>query len=310
MPTDSAPLTTVHIVPQTPLPPAVRAWEIYLQDQGRSIYTIKAFKGDLDLLSSYLPADKTLGTITTNDLNHFLQWLQKARGIPCSPKSLARRITSLKSFFRWLHQFGVLIIDPAEKVIQQSVISPLPVVLTHEESQRVLEVANAYRTARKEDARPYTLLALILSTGIKKGECLALSTNHIDLEAANGPMLFIRYASPSSRYKERKIPLPPEWVESYHEYLSQYKPTEQVFPWSPRRLEYLLEDIGKEAGLNKHLSFDMCRWTCALDNWEAGVEADKIRQKLGISKIQWREISMKLRQLAGEQPAPAAPETE
>lgn len=308
MAADSTPIITAHIVPQTPLPPAVKAWEIYLQDQGRSIYTIKAFRGDLDLLSSYLPADRTLGTITTTDLNHFLQWLQKVRGVPCSPKSLARRITSLKSFFRWLHQSGVLVIDPAEKVVQQSVISPLPVVLTRDESQRVLEVARAYRTARKPDARPYTLLCLILETGIKKGECLALTTNHIDLEAPNGPILFIRYASPSSRYKERKIPLSGDWVESYQEYLAQYQPADQVFPWSPRRLEYLLEDIGKEAGLNKHLSFDMCRWTSALDSWEAGIEADKVRQKLGISKIQWREISMKLRQLSGEQPVPGNPE--
>ena len=304
MPTDPTPLPSAHITPQTPLLPAIRSWEIYLQDQGRSLYTIKAFIGDLQLLTNYLPADRTLGTVTTNDLNHFLQWLQKGRGVPCSPKSLARRITSLKSFFRWIHQAGVLTVDPAEKVIQQSVISPLPVVLTKEETQNVLQVAQAYRTARKPDARPYTLLALILTTGIKKGECLAMALNHIDLEAQNGPILFVRYNNPSSRYKERKIPLTPEWVEAYQEYLAQYKPTDRVFPWSPRRLEYLLEDIGEQAGLDKHLSFDMCRWTCALDNWEAGTEPEKIRQKLGISKIQWREISLKLRQLAGEQPSP------
>ena len=35
-----------------------------------------------------------------------------------------------------------------------------------------------------------------------------------------------------------------------------------------------------------------------MNDWNAGVEHDKIRQKLGISKIQWREVSMKLRQLA------------
>lgn len=303
MPSDPTPLPSAHITPQTPLLPAIRSWEIYLQDQGRSVYTIKAFIGDLQLLTTYLPADRTIGTVTTNDLNHFLQWLQKGRGVPCSPKSLARRITSLKSFFRWLHQAGVLVVDPAEKVIQQSVISPLPVVLTKEETARIMEVASAYRTARKPDARPYTLLGLILTTGIKKGECLALALNHIDLEAPNGPILFVRYTSPSSRYKERKIPLTADWIEAYKEYLAQYKPTDRVFPWSPRRLEYLLEDIGEEAGLDKHLSFDMCRWTCALDNWEAGFEPEKIRQKLGISKIQWREISLKLRQLSGEQPA-------
>jgi integrase/recombinase XerD len=41
----------------------------------------------------------------------------------------------------------------------------------------------------------------------------------------------------------------------------------------------------------------MCRWNCALSDWKNGVEKDAIRQKLGISKIQWREIKMKLQQL-------------
>ncbi len=291
-----------HITAQTPLSPAIRAWEIFLRDQGRSPYTIKAFMGDLKLLSSWMPPDRTIGSITTNDLNHFLLYLQNGRDVPCSPKSLARRITSIKAFFRWLHGGGVLVVDPAEKVLQQSVISPLPQILTEDEEMKVLEVANAYRTAKKSDARPYTLLALLLETGIKKGECLSISPNHIDMAAPSGPVLFIRYASPHNRYKERKIDLPKDWLDSYQEYLEQYKPVDVVFPWSPRRLEYLLEDLGLEAGLNKHLSFDMCRWTCALRDKRDGLETDKIRQKMGISKIQWREINMKLRQLAGEQP--------
>jgi hypothetical protein len=80
--------------------------------------------------------------------------------------------------------------------------------------------------------------------------------------------------------------------------MAQYKPIERIFPWSPRRLEYLLEDLSREAGLAKHLSFDMCRWTSVLNDWQAGVEHEKIRQKLGISKIQWREVGLKLRQLS------------
>jgi len=191
----------------------------------------------------------------------------------------------------------VLLIDPAEKVIQKSVISPLPTVLTAEETQAVLEVAQSYRTASKPDARYYTLLALVLSTGIKKSECLALSPNHIQPEAPQGPLLFVRYANPQSRYKERKIALPESWLSAYQEYSAQYAITDRVFPWSQRRLEYLLEDLSEEAGLDKHLSFDMCRWTCALLDWRAGMEREKIRQKLGISKVQWREIKLKLENL-------------
>jgi integrase/recombinase XerD len=44
----------------------------------------------------------------------------------------------------------------------------------------------------------------------------------------------------------------------------------------------------------------MCRWTCALNDWKTETDTEKIRQKLGVSKIQWREISMKLRQLAAQ----------
>jgi integrase/recombinase XerD len=289
-----------HLTTQTLFPPAIQAWEIYLKDQGRSPYTIKAFTGDLSLLASFLPPDRGVGSVTTTELNHFLQWLQKGRGVPCSPKSLARRITSIKAFFRWLQRGGVMVIDPAAKVLQQSVLSPLPVVLTQDELLMVVEAAQAMRTAKKPDARPYVLLALLLETGIKKGECLTIARNHIDLEAQGGPVLFVRYASPSSRYKERKISLSNDWVVAYQEYLAQYQPADRIFPWSPRRLEYLLEEIGEAAGIEKHLSFDMCRWTCVLDDWKSGMEADKIRQKLGVSKIQWREVSLKLRQLAGE----------
>jgi integrase/recombinase XerD len=231
-------------------------------------------------------------------LNNFLDWLQTGRGVPCSPKTLARRITSIKALFRWLHQNGVILVDPAEKVIQKSVVSPLPVVLTPEEVQGVLDSADLYRQATRSDSRYYTLFSLLIHTGIKKGECLALSPNHVELDAPAGPLLFVRYASPQYRYKERKISLPDSWVEAYQEYSTQYQLDERLFPWSPRRLEYLLEDLSNETGLDKHISFDMCRWTSALNDKRAGMEPDKIRQKLGVSKIQWREIRMKLERLS------------
>lgn len=291
-------LAPAHITEKSTLSPTIKAWRIYLEDQGNSPHTVKAFTADLRLLAAYLQPDRILGSITTTDLNSFLDWLQTGRGVPCSPKTLSRRITSLKAFFRWLHKNSAILADPAEKVVQKTVISPLPEVLTKEEIQLVIDAADAHRHTSKPDARYYTLLTLLLNTGIKKGECLGLSPAHIDLEDPSNAMLFVRYANPQNRYKERKISLPEEWVEAYHEYDSQYQLGERLFPWSPRRLEYLLEDLSQEAGLKKHLSFDMCRWTCALTDWKSGIERDKIRQKLGVSKVQWREVSMKLESLA------------
>ncbi len=318
-------MTEAHLTPQSGMAPALTAWEMFLYDQGRSPNTVKAFLSDVRLLAGYLPPDKTLGGISKTDLVNFLHWLEHERGVPCSPKSLARRTTSVKSFFRWLQKGGAIIVDPAEKVPQRPAMSPVPEVLSQDEIEATLLAADRHRRGPKPDARPYTLLALLLATGVKKSECLGIHLNHIDLEEAEGPIVFIRYASPANRYKERKLTLPSDWLPAYEEYLRQYNPTDRLFPWSPRRLEYLLEDIGREAGLYKHLSFDMCRWTSALqdytrlpepmdegegrklrrkdkqarsENEKTRDEYDKIRQKLGISKIQWREIRLKLRQLA------------
>ena len=292
-----------HITASTSIMPAVNAYEMYLNDQGRSPYTVKAFLSDLRLMASFFPPDQALGNITLADLNRYFDWMQNERPVPCSPKTLARRVTTTKSFFRWLHKNAILMIDPAEKVIQHSVMSPLPIVLTDDEVQAVMLAADRYRRKTKPDARPYALLYLLLTTGIKKSECLGIHLNHIDLTASTGPEIIIRYASTASRYKERKLPLAEDWLPAYEEYVSQYNPVDKLFPWSPRRLEYLLEDISNDAGLSKHLSFDMCRWTYASGDFKRGVEPDTVRQNLGVSKIQWRELHLKLRQLAGREDA-------
>jgi len=294
-------LTPAHLSEHTLLQPAIQAWKIYLQDQGRSPYTIKAFIADLNLLDTFLPSDAALGEVELQDLEKFSDWLENERGVPCSPKSLSRRITSVKSFFRWLEKGVVLATNPAEKLVQRSVTSPLPKVMTKSEADTSLEEADAFRTASPPDARPYTLLKLLLETGIKKGECQNIGLNHLSLEDPENAYVFIRYTNPSYRYKERKIPLSREWVDAFNEYAEQYEPEERLFPWTARRMEYILQDITEEAGFEKRISFDMCRWTSVLLDMVDGCESEKIRQKLGVSKIQFREIQRKLKTLALQQ---------
>ncbi|MCK5795229.1 MAG: site-specific integrase [Anaerolineales bacterium] len=290
-----------QINPRITLAPALQAWEIYLNDQESSPHTVTAFLGDLRLLASYLPPDRQVGEISLADLNNFLRWMEHERDVPCSPKTLARRITSLKSFFRWLHEGGVIPANPAEQVVQKSVRSPLPKILSPEEVENILDTALAYRQKPDPDLRSYLLFTLILETGIKKGECLSLSPNHIQLDAPDNPLIFIRYASPQNRYKERKLNLSQDWIAAYQEYRLHHNLDDRLFPWSARMLEYILEDLGKDAGIKKRVSFSMCRWTSAVQDWRSGMEPNKIRQKLGISEVQWREISRKLQILSKDE---------
>lgn len=283
---------------QSTIIPAIKAWEIYLKDQNKSPYTIKSFIGDIHLLASFLPLDQSIADISTNDLNRFFDWVKNGRGknIPCSPKSFSRRITSIKSFFRWLKKWAAVSQDPAEPILQHSVVSPLPEILSLTEQQKVLETALRMKQGEKSDLRPYLLLKLLLETGIKKSECINLKINHINIDPKD-PYIFIRYPHAKNRNKERKITISQEWIDAVKEFLKRNPEKETLFPWSPRRLEYFLEDIGKQALLTKHLSFSMCRWTCAVNDYRKGMNTDAIRQKMGVSKIQWHELQIKLEQL-------------
>lgn len=281
---------------------ALGVFETHMRDEGFSINTMKAFTSDVRLLGKYLGVGQPIGEIGTKNLNDFLDWLLNDRGIPCSPKSYARRVTTLKVFFGWLHEAGVLANDPSSAVIQRTVTSPLPDLPTEEQIAAALVQSEAIRSGeatRKPDARPHLLLALLLKTGIKKSEAMGIVPNHIDRTEAGRPMLFIRYANPRLRYKERKLFLDSSWLNVLDEYIEQYQPTDTLFTCTARNLEYILTDVGSAVGLKQGLlSFENLRWVSALRDWESGVEKDDIRQKLGLSKVTWRETKSKLSKLA------------
>jgi integrase/recombinase XerD len=285
---------------------ALGVFEKYMQDEGFSLNTVKAFASDIRLLSRYLGIGTPIGEIGTKNLNDFLYWLRHERGVVCSDKSYARRVTTLKVFFGWLHESGVLPQDPSVAVIQQSVSSPLPKIPTEDDLGKAEAAAEAIRRGElgdKADARPVLLLSLLLQTGIKKGEAMNIVPNHIDAGDPDHPVLYVRYANPQLRYKERKLPLAPAWLEVLDEYLQQYQPTDTLFTCTPRNLEYILHDIAEKAGLGEErpLSFENLRWASALRDWRNNVEQDDVRQKLGLSKIAWRETKAKLKRLADQE---------
>ena len=127
---------TSALGPGASLSAAILAWRHQLEREHRPENTVKAFVGDLNLAAQYLGAFKNVGQVSQRDLEGWLTWQRTAR--KCSPKTYARRITSLKAFFRWLHQSTALGTDPAAALIQQSVLSPLPEILSEAEVQAAL----------------------------------------------------------------------------------------------------------------------------------------------------------------------------
>ena len=299
----------VHNAPTSPgldgrssLRAAIAAFEEHMQDQGFAENTVKAFLSDLRILTEFVGVGSSVASISTRDLNRYTGWLVSGRGVPCSPKSLARRVTSVKVLFGWLVDVGVLETDVAAAVVHQPASSPLPVILSETEVQQVLEVTERMRRGQKPDARPHLLVTLLLHAAIKKGECVSIVMNHFDFSDPLRPAVWIRYANPQRRHKERKLRLPVWWPATLVEYRAQYQPQMQVFPWTPRNLEYVLADVASRARLTRGLSFEMLRWTCAVRDHREGMPDRELRQKLGITKITWREVGTKITRLAAAMP--------
>lgn len=287
------------LTPRSSLRACMAGFEVHMRQQGFAENTIKAFLSDLNILAQFVGVGTAIDAISTQDLNRFTHWLMHERGVPCNLKSLARRITAFKVFFGWLAETGVLASDPAAPVVHRPVTTPLAEILSAAEVEQVLGVTQALRHAEKPDARPHLLVTLLLHTGIKKSECTNVVMNHFDFSDPAQPVLWIRYANPHRRHKERKLRLPVWWPAILAEYRAQYQPQETLFPCTARNLEYVLTGVAQQAGLSNGLSFEMLRWTCAVRDYRAGMEADTLRQKLGISKVTWREVGVKITQLAG-----------
>ncbi len=287
--------------PTTALAAASVAWLEHLRRSGLSGNTIKNYRIDVQLLAGHYGAGTALNKFTTKSLNEFIKWLQSGRSVPCAPKSLDRRITALKSFFRWAALNAGLKSDPADAVVNISVRSPLPELLTEREIDQALGAAESFGERKlKPDPRPFAMLTLVLHTGLRKGEVARLEHRHLDFSNRKAPALYVRYADKRHRHKERKVDVDPDWIGIYEDYIARTKKNPRVFPYSVRLLEYWLEDITNSAGLAQRITFDRLRWRCAVTDCLADMEPDLLRRKLGVSKVQWFEVRRRIARLAGK----------
>ncbi len=297
-PRPQEPVVSTPLTEALSLNAALPAFERYMRTRGFAENTRKAFLGDLRLLIQFLGGHRLVSTIATEDLEGFLNWLYHRQEPPPKPKTMARRITTLKVFFGFLQAEKLIATNPAEEIPQVRARTPLPRILHDDEVERLLEVTQNKLWGRHPDPRPHLLVTLVLSTGIKKGEAVNIKLSHIDRSNPRRPVLEIRYDNPRMRHKERNIALPASWLPVLDQYLAIYRPKERLFECTARNLEYVLADVAEEAGIEDGVSFECLRWTCAVRDYRRGMPEEQLRQKLGLSPITWRETLEKIRKLA------------
>ncbi len=281
---------------------AVLAFAEHLRHRPLSDNTRKAFLGDVNLFVRFLTAEgkpnPALRALTSAHIRAFIA-REEARRNANSPKSIERRLTSLKVFFRWLHESGHIAVNPADPIPYKPVVDPLPEYLSDAQARAVVRAAQVVAEGRRRDTRPLAIIHLVLETGIKKSECLRLTRDDLDLDAR---WVRIRYAKRHLKFKERDLSFSPECRQALVRHLERYQPRGRLFDCTGRNIEYTFNrKVAPLAGLEA-LTFEMLRWTCALRDYQSGeLDEEALQYKYGLSDIAWREMEHKLTRILASQ---------
>jgi len=187
------------------LPSLVERFIKHLEAQGKSSFTIIAYKKDLEQFIGYLTSKEVqdIKEVKKDQINGFIEKLITEN---YTKKSASRKLNSIRTFFRYLKQEGIIDQNPSLDVSHPKYIQSPPRIFTKLEYR-------ALRDFAKEDARTYALVEILLQTGMKIGELANLRTTDI-----NGSTIHIRNYGQTPG---RDVPLNKAVKKSIEEYLKK-----------------------------------------------------------------------------------------
>ncbi len=182
---------------------AQQQFTTFLKEKARSNATIVAYTKDIDQLVNFLEEvnKKEVGDITKEDIEGFLTKLAESG---YTPKSLSRKINSIRTFYRFLKARSIITEDPSLQVAHPQYTLAAPRILTPTEYR-------ALRDASKNDARMFAVIELLLQTGIRIGELAELKLTDMKDDG-----LLIR---PFEKHEVRTVPMNKSAKESLDRYI-------------------------------------------------------------------------------------------
>ncbi|HMU55663.1 MAG TPA: tyrosine recombinase XerC [Nitrospira sp.] len=194
---------------------AIRAFIAFLRvERHASPETLRGYTADLRQFRTFLlshrlaaaPVDP--GALSREAVRAYLQWLD---GNGTRRSSLARKLASLRSFYRFLLRDGLVGCDPTQDIRTPKQPKLLPRVLTKEQAAAVMAASSG---ARPQSARDCALLETLYSTGARVSEVAAL-----DVEDVRRPEGIVRLRGKGR--KERLVPIGDVALRAIAEYLKQ-----------------------------------------------------------------------------------------
>jgi integrase len=245
--------------------------------------TRQAMTHDLDVTGRILGMSLELNSLTPADIERVTATLQ----MTAKPSTVERRLSTLSQFIRWLSLKGC--VNARLRVKVPKAAEELPTVLSRDQVQAMLDYTAARGT---RSARQAFLVRLLLATAMKRQDVIALRV--ADLSLDRDP-LHVRVGQEG---KARGVAVPADLHRFWLAYAEKHNPVEAVFPCSYKVLEKELAEVSSALKWQDPLGFSVLRWTAALRDLQGGMEPERLRLKMGLSVLQWKETLALLRRLA------------
>ena len=270
----------------------VSRYRRYLKlEKGYSANTLDAYMRDVDKLFRYLAVEQVdMLDVKLEDLEHFAAFISD---LGIGPRSLARILSGVRQFYRFLVIDGYLEVDPTELLESPKQPDHLPEVLSTAEVD-LLE--QAIDLSKWEGHRNRAIIEVLFSCGLRVSELINLKLSNLYTEEQ-----YIRVMGKGS--KERLVPISPRALDELNYWFAdrnvmKIKPGEEDYVFLNRRGQHLtrtmilimIKRYALDAGIKKTISPHTLRHSFATSLLEGGADLRAIQAMLGHESIGTTEI--------------------
>ena len=272
-------------------------------EKGFSQNTSSAYRNDLSQFVMFLQQNGIGGSkgsdsvewtaVDIDTLNHYITDLKERKGYRNA--TAARKVASVKSFFGFLAENGIITEDPTDSLGTPKVGRSLPKYLSEEEVGRLLD--EGYKPATNEGQRDAVMMELLYATGLRVGELVSLNVGDVNTEES-----YVRCLGKGS--KERIVHLYPKALQELKKYMKQSRQVmlgkrkgEQALFVNHRgeRLTRqwvwsVLKNYAQSAGIKSSITPHTLRHSFATHLLQNGASLRHVQELLGHSSISTTQV--------------------
>lgn len=273
------------------------------KEQGRvetNQNTIVAYRNDLNQACAYLTQQhiESWQQMTRAHIASYMLDMRDAQAY--RPATIARKLASLKTFFRYLRLIGCIVDDPIEDMSAPRIQKDLPQVLSQE------QIADFFRQVAvisPAGIRDMAMLQMLYATGMRVSELVALNLEHVDIAQAT-----VVCAGRNGKNKhERVLPLSPLAIEEIKHYLQAarqrlilHHPGEQALfvnhhgeRLTRQGFWLIIKGYARQAGITD-ITPHMLRHSFAILMLQNGMELRSVQELLGHAHIATTQVYSQL----------------